>query len=102
MHQGIKGADSCGSLPQLIIDNEFLSYLKRYFRRYQVNNDTINLGLINEVGIGGNFLSRDETVKGFRKEVFIPGIFNRDSWDTWNSDLSPFFGPVFKLVSSHL
>lgn len=84
-HQGISGQDSCGSLPQLVLDNELLSYLKRYFRSYQVNDNTISLGLIEEVGIGGNFLSRNETAEGFRKEVFIPEILNRDSWDTWSS-----------------
>ncbi|MBN2072524.1 MAG: trimethylamine methyltransferase family protein [Actinobacteria bacterium] len=83
-HQGIKGADSCGSIPQLILDNEYLSYLKRYFRGFKVSEETINLKLINEAGIGGNFLAHPNTVKEFRNEVFIPYIFNRDSWDTWS------------------
>jgi len=84
-HQGISGQDSCGSLPQLVLDNEFLSYLKRYFRGYEINDGTIALDLIKKVGIGGNFLSENETVKRFRKEVFIPEILNRDSWNSWSS-----------------
>lgn len=82
-HQGICGQDSCGSILQLIIDNELLSFLKRYFNFFDINTDTISLDLNKKVGIGGNFLVEKHTINHFKNEIYSPEIFNRDNWDTW-------------------
>ncbi|MBN2072835.1 MAG: trimethylamine methyltransferase family protein [Actinobacteria bacterium] len=85
-HQGICGQDSCGSILQLIIDNEFLSFLKRYFNFFEVSEDTIAEEIIKRVGIGGNFLTEEHTLKHFKKEIYSPGILNRENWDSWARD----------------
>lgn len=82
-HQGICGQDSCGSILQLIIDNEMLFFLKRYFNFFDVNTDTIALDLIKKVGIGGNFLVEKHTIDHFKSEIYIPKIFSRDNWGIW-------------------
>lgn len=82
-HQGICGQDSCGSILELIIDDEYLSFLKRFFNFFEVNTDTLAEGLIKKVGIGGNFLIEDHTIKHFKNEIYSPLILNRDNWDSW-------------------
>lgn len=82
-HQGICGQDSCGSILQLIIDNEFLSYLKRFFNFFEVNDDTLAEEVVKKIGIGGNFLIDNHTLKHFKNEIYSPYILNRDSWSGW-------------------
>lgn len=83
-HQGICGQDSCGSILQLIVDNEYLSFLQRFFNFSNVDKDTIALDLIENVGIGGNFLIEKHTLEHFKNETYNPKLFNRDNWDTWH------------------
>lgn len=82
-HQGICGQDSCGSILQLIIDNEFLSYLKRFFNFFEVNTDTLAEEVIKKVGIGGNFLIENHTLEHFKNEIYSPRILNRENWSSW-------------------
>lgn len=82
-HQGICGQDSCGSILQLIIDNEFLSFLKRYFNYFSVNTDTMAEKVICETGIKGNYLINKHTLDHFRNEIYSPDLLNRDNWDSW-------------------
>lgn len=82
-HQGICGQDSCGSVLQLIIDNEFLSFLKRYFNYFSINTDTLAEKVIYETGIKGNYLINQHTLDHFKNEIYVPGILNRDNWDSW-------------------
>jgi trimethylamine--corrinoid protein Co-methyltransferase len=84
-HQGICGQDSCGSILELIIDDEYLSFLKRFFNFFEVNSDTLAEGLIKKVGIGGNFLIEDHTLKHFKNEIYSPAIFNRENWNSWET-----------------
>jgi trimethylamine---corrinoid protein Co-methyltransferase len=82
-HQGICGQDSCGSILELIINDEYLSFLKRFFNFFEVNTDTLAEELIKKVGIGGNFLIEDHTLKHFKNEIYSPSIFNRENWNNW-------------------
>jgi len=82
-HQGICGQDSCGSILQLIIDDEFLSFLKRFFNFFEVNEDTLAEELIKKVGIGGNFLIENHTLDHFKNEIYSPHILNRENWSSW-------------------
>jgi len=84
-HQGICGQDSCGSILELIIDDEYLAFLKRFFNFFEVNTDTLAEGLIKKVGIGGNFLVEDHTIKHFKNEIFSPSILNRENWSSWTA-----------------
>lgn len=83
-HQGIIGQDSCGSLIQLIIDDQMLSFLKRYFDTFRVDDKTIAYDVIKDVGIDGNYLVEPHTIDNIKKEIFVPEIFNRNNWETWN------------------
>jgi len=84
-HIGIAGPDQGASIIKLIIDEETISYLKRIKRGFKVESDTLAYEVIEKVGIGGNFLMEEHTLKNIRSEYWIPKIFNRDSYTVWKN-----------------
>ena len=82
-HMGISGADQGASLPQLVADNEMLAYAKRILRGFKVEEETMAIDLITEVGHHGNHLVQPHTAKHFRTELWMPTIFDRSPWDVW-------------------
>lgn len=56
---------------------------------YKVNDDTLGLDVINEVGPGGHFLDKDHTLVHFREELYQPALSNRDDFDSWYAKGSP-------------
>ena len=82
-HMGIVGADQGASLAELIINNEMISYLRRIMKGFEVNKETIAFEVIRRVGVGGHFLEDEHTLKYFRKELWFPSLFDRNSWELW-------------------
>ncbi len=68
---------------QAVIDDEIISYVKRYLRGVEVNTETLALELIRDVGISGSFLDRMHTAENFRTELFIPKILFRQTQEQW-------------------
>jgi len=71
------------SYEQCVIDDEILSAAFRIVRGFEVNQDTIALDLIKQVGIGGNYLAEEHTVKYLRDVTWFPKVTNRHQWETW-------------------
>jgi len=82
-HVGIWGGDQGASLAQLVLDNEMISYVRSTLREIEVNEETLAFEAIKRVGIGGHFLADEHTLRNFRKELWFPKVYNRDSWDIW-------------------
>jgi trimethylamine---corrinoid protein Co-methyltransferase len=87
--QGIVGADQGISLEQLALDNEWLDAYNYILKGIEVTTETIALDLIKNVGIGGNFLCEEHTVKYMRDNYWQSKIFNRESWDSFYSKNTP-------------
>jgi trimethylamine--corrinoid protein Co-methyltransferase len=83
--QGIVGPDQGASFEQLVIDDEWLSYLNYVCNGMTVSRDTIGLKTILQVGIGGNFVSEPHTAEHLRTCYWRPGLFNRDAWEQWET-----------------
>ena len=83
-HMGIVGADQGGSLVELIINDEMIGYLRRIMRGFYVNKETLAFEVIKRVGVGGHFLEDVHTLKQFKKELWLPDLFDRNSWEAWN------------------
>jgi trimethylamine--corrinoid protein Co-methyltransferase len=71
------------SFEQLVIDNEIVGEIQRTLRGFEVNDNTLAVDVIKEVGIGGNYLVTQHTLENFRKEFYFPRLFDRTSWETW-------------------
>lgn len=81
---GVVGSGVGHSLELMIIQDEALSYLKRMLASFEVNDETLALDVIREVGIGGNFLAQPHTVRHMRRELWRPGgVFPRLDYQTW-------------------
>jgi len=85
--QGIVGADQGTSFEQLVIDNEWAGAIDHIFRLgFEVNEETLALNVIKDVGIGGNYLAKEHTVRHMRETYWPGAIFNQKSWDAWMED----------------
>lgn len=65
------------SLESYIIDNEIAGWIKRAKRGITVNDDTLDIEIIREVGPGGDFLRNKHTYAHYANEQFIPSILDR-------------------------
>jgi trimethylamine--corrinoid protein Co-methyltransferase len=70
------------SLAQLAICDEILSWLEHCLRGVEVNEQTLAVDLIDEVGPDGQYLDSDHTRAHFR-ERWYPTLFERDNYDNW-------------------
>jgi trimethylamine--corrinoid protein Co-methyltransferase len=65
------------SLAQLVIDDEMVAYVRRHRRGLAVDEASLALDLVREVGIAGSFLETDHTFSHHRRELFSPRLLNR-------------------------
>ena len=72
-----------GSLQQLVMMEEAIGYVKRIVRGVEVTGESLALGVIDEVGPGGNYLSEEHTLTHFRTEFWFPRLMDRNRWDIW-------------------
>lgn len=71
---------------QLVIDDEIVGYIKRILGGFEVNEKTLALDVINQVGPGGTFLTHPHTAASFREEFYLGDIVERLPWDAWQRE----------------
>ena len=86
---GIIDTYNCMSYEKFIIDDEMCGRVKRIKKGFKVNDETLGLNAIKEVGPGGHFLDKDHTFKHFRGELYQPTLANCDDFDGWLAKGSP-------------
>ncbi len=74
-----------GSLPFLSICNEIISWLEAFMEETEINDETLALNLIDEVGPDGQYLDNPHTLKHFRKRWY-PNLFERFNCDGWERE----------------
>jgi trimethylamine--corrinoid protein Co-methyltransferase len=79
---GYLESGKCYSLEMLAISDEVIGYIRRYCRGIEVNDETLALDLIAELGPEGDYLSSEHTVNHYR-ETWYPSLFNRNHFDGW-------------------
>lgn len=82
---GYTGSGSMGSLYQLVMCDEIIGMVKRFMRGIPVNDDTLALDVIDEVGPGGHFLAQPHTMKNFKSETWFPSVMSRMRHDGWKT-----------------
>jgi len=80
---GLLGTAMIASYEQLIIDNEICNMINRVLSGITVNEETLALDLIREVGPGGEYITTDHTLQNFRKEFYLSKITNKMSAGEW-------------------
>jgi trimethylamine--corrinoid protein Co-methyltransferase len=72
------------SLEQLIIDEMILTTVERYLRGITINDESLALDLIHEVGPAGAFIESMHTFNHYRQELSTPGpttFEHREAWE---------------------
>ena len=87
---------------QAVIDDEILAYVKRYLQGVAVNNATLAVDLIKEVGISGSFLEQPHTAEHFRDELFLPALLFRQPREEWERQGSNHLGEVAEEKAQQL
>jgi trimethylamine--corrinoid protein Co-methyltransferase len=70
------------SIEQIVICDELISYTKQFMKELEVNDETLALDIIDELGPDGNFMATTHTVKHY-KEDWYPKLFDRHNYDGW-------------------
>ncbi|MDH3364980.1 MAG: trimethylamine methyltransferase family protein [Thermoplasmata archaeon] len=82
--------EACGGLDgtltfsyeKLVIDNEIAGMVSRILKGIEVNEETLAVDEICKYG-STNYLGSPNTGKMFRKEHYLPTLFDRRNWEAW-------------------
>lgn len=80
---GILGAYLSMSYEKFVIDEEIIAMVKRMLRPIDVSAAAIDVDTIQQVGIGGEYLTHPKTLKLFRSEHFQSMLFSRLGYNEW-------------------
>ncbi|MBU54994.1 MAG: methyltransferase [Acidiferrobacteraceae bacterium] len=87
--------ESCGmtasllgaSLESMVIDNEILGNVLRSVRGIEINDETLNLGVIREAVNGaGHYLGAAQTLELMHSEYVYPELADRSSPEDWQDE----------------
>jgi trimethylamine--corrinoid protein Co-methyltransferase len=70
------------SLQTLVIGDELIEAMRRFMGGMVVNEETLALDVIDEVGPDGHYLAHDHTMKHFRKEWY-PQLLSVGKYTDW-------------------
>lgn len=80
---GYMGGGLVGSLESLVLVDEIISGVKRFLQGFKVDEETLAVDTIADVGPGGHFLQAEHTLKHFKSEAWIPRFFDRLPYQVW-------------------
>jgi len=83
---GMLSIDEYNSPVQMILDNEFAGALKRMLKGFEIDEDTLAVDLMSDVGPGGNYLSEEHTAEHYRDEIWMPSIWTGNLDSGWKLD----------------
>jgi trimethylamine---corrinoid protein Co-methyltransferase len=72
------------SIEQVVICDELIAYTKQFMRGLVINEETLALDVIDQIGPDGDYLSSDHTLQHF-KEDWYPKLFDRNIHDRWEA-----------------
>jgi trimethylamine--corrinoid protein Co-methyltransferase len=75
----------CNAIEQIVICDELIAYTKQFMRGLEVNEETLALDLIDEIGPDGDFISVKHTLRHFREDWY-PQLFDRRNYEDWRAD----------------
>ena len=72
--------------PDLVFCDECMAGIRRMARNLVIDEESLALETIKEVGPGGTFLTHTHTFENFRRELWIPKLLERRNWESWEKD----------------
>lgn len=83
---GVLGAYNAMSFEKFIIDEEICSQILESLKPLRITAESIDLDLIKEIGIGGNYLTHNKTYEQCRTAFYLSDLVNRDGFSGWRED----------------
>lgn len=83
---GILGSFNAMSFQKFIIDEELCSQILESLKPVTITDESIDLELIKDVGIGGNYLTHPKTYEQCRTAFYLSNLVNRKGFDGWQED----------------
>lgn len=80
---GWLGGGLTASFEKLIIDAEMLQMMAAYHRPMQVDDASLALDAMREVGPAGHFFGAAHTMERYETAFYAPLLSNWDNYDTW-------------------
>lgn len=74
------------SLEKFILDVEGLAIMQRMLGGFEVDDASLALDAIAEVGAGGHHLGTDHTLARYRSAFYLPIVSDRQNYDKWHAD----------------
>jgi trimethylamine--corrinoid protein Co-methyltransferase len=74
-----------GSLDMIVILNEVIDQVRRLYRGIPVNDATLALDVIREVGSDGNFLVHQHTLEHLQSTQWRPALISRMGYEKWEA-----------------
>lgn len=68
---------------KLVMDNEFAGMIKKVVSGIVVNEETLAIDVIKQVGAGGEFVSHEHTFKHFKSEQSKSNLIDRRMPEEW-------------------
>ena len=78
MHGGLTA-----SFEKLIIDAEMLQMMSAYIEPFKVNEDTLALNAVKDVGPAGHFFGTAHTMERYESAFYSPLLSNWDNYENW-------------------
>ena len=76
----------CASFEKFIIDAEMLQGMMEVLKPVVVDDDSLGLDAIREVGPGGHFFSAGQTMERYQSEFYQPILSDWRNFETWSED----------------
>lgn len=80
---GYTESGTTGSLSEIAMVDEIVGQVKKFVQGVDVNDYTLALDVIDEVGPEGNHLTHKHTLDNFKQAAWEPTLMDRDVPDTW-------------------
>ena len=79
----------CASFEKMVLDAELLQMMSAYLTPLEVNDDTLALDAIREVGPGGHFFGCAHTMARYETAFYSPLVSDWHNFETWQDNGSP-------------
>ncbi len=83
---GILGSYIAMSFEKFLVDEEVCGMIRSMFKPLDISDDRIDLDMIKQVGIGGQYLTHPKTFQLCRSEFFMPQLMSRKNPEAWTRD----------------
>lgn len=100
---GILGSYTAMSFEKFIIDEELCGIILETLKPIEITDESIDLDLIKEVGIGGNYLTHPKTYEKCRSAFYNSSLVNRHGYAAWQEDgEKPIHAKATEVLSERL